>query len=155
MTSPLAIWLGFTLAVLAAAVAKPNACRIFVGLFFLVMALGVNLVTVLLDPNLFVEMGRGALVPWYRRLFAEVIAMNPTLFVVPVIIFEVVVGAMILGQRRVRAGLGAGIVFLVAISPLGILMLPNLILAAALAMLIRKEFDRSLPRMLGAKLRTG
>lgn len=50
-------WLMFCLAVLVVCLVRPGAGRIFTGLFFLVMAVGVNGVLVLISPVLFVALG--------------------------------------------------------------------------------------------------
>jgi hypothetical protein len=43
----------FSLLVLLLCLVRPGAGRIFMGIFFLVMAIGVNVVLVLVAPNLF------------------------------------------------------------------------------------------------------
>jgi hypothetical protein len=56
---------------------------------------------------------------------------------------------MILSKGRyVKWGLLGGIVFLIGITPLGVWTLANPILAVAIAYLLTKEYERSLPEML-------
>lgn len=49
-------------------------------------------------------------------------------------------------------GLIGGIVFLAGVTPLGTWTLANPVLALALTLLLRREYDRSLPEMLGSGL---
>jgi hypothetical protein len=59
-------WTIFWLATLALCAVRPGAGRIFVGVFYLVMAIGVNVVLVLVAPDQFVALGTDALlVPLY------------------------------------------------------------------------------------------
>ncbi len=53
---------------------KPQISRVFLGLFFLLMALVVNLTLLLTAPQLYVEVGRNAWLPLYRWFFTVVIA---------------------------------------------------------------------------------
>ena len=52
-------------------------------------------------------------------------------------------------------GAHRGIVFLVGITPLGVWTLANPILAVAMALVLRKEYDRSFVEMLRLKSRPG
>ena len=70
--------------------------------------------------------------------------------------YEITIAFMILSKGQyVRWGLIGGIAFLIGITPLGVWTLANPIMALALALLLRKEYDRSLPEMLHLKARTG
>jgi hypothetical protein len=132
---------------------KPNAGRIFVGLFFIFMAIFVNAPLAFVNPEHFVEMGRNSLIPLYRDLFIQHVALNPILFVLPVAAYQIVVGLLILNRRRlVKIGLLAAIAFLLGISPLGLEELPQPILALTLATLHSKEFDTTFLQMIRAKL---
>jgi hypothetical protein len=53
-------WTIFCLLVLVLCLLRPGAGRIFVGVFFLIMAIGVNVVLVLVAPDLFVGLGTDA-----------------------------------------------------------------------------------------------
>ena len=71
----------FYLFVLVLCLARPAAGRIFVGIFFLVMAVGVNVVISLLSPDLFVDLGAEApLLTPYRWFFETLVAPAPLLF---------------------------------------------------------------------------
>lgn len=144
MATPFVIYLVFTLAVLVWSLTRPSSCRIFLGLFFLAMALGVNVPILIVAPEAFAAMGEEALVPLYRWFFRNLVARVPVLFVVPIILYEIFIGVLLLGRgRHVRDGLVAGTTFLLAISPLGLLMLPNVVLAGAMMILQRTKFPVS------------
>lgn len=145
MINPFTIWLAFVLLVFLFCFIKPNWARIFLGFFFLVMAIGINVVTVLVAPQSYIEMGRNAFIPFYRWIFLNVIALNPALFVLPIAGFQITIALMMLNKKKyVKIGLVGGILFLVGIAPLGLESLPNLILAAALGWLLRGEYDTTL-----------
>jgi hypothetical protein len=129
---------------------RPGADRIFLGIFFLVMAIGVNVVLVLISPDLFVGLGTNdALIPLYRWFFENVVAVAPPLFGLLVAAYEVTIALLMLSKGRyVNWGLIGGIVFLIAITPLGVWTLANPILAVATAYLLAKAYERSLPEML-------
>jgi hypothetical protein len=55
--------------------------------------------------------------------------------------------------RYARWGLAGGIVFLIGTTSLGVWTLANPVMAVALALLLRKRYDRSLPEMLRHGLR--
>ena len=57
----------FSMLVLLLCLVRPGAGRIFLGIFFLVMAIGVNVVLVLVAPGQFVALGTdAALIPPMR-----------------------------------------------------------------------------------------
>jgi len=154
--SAVIIWLLFGLAALALSLLKPNVARIGIGLFFLAMALGVNLVMLVVDPQSYIAYGTTALIPLYRWVFRTIIALNPPLFVLLLIVYEATVGVMILSkQRAVKLGLIGGILFLIGITPLGVETLANPVMAVALAYLLTKEFDQTVVDILRAKFRPG
>lgn len=62
--------------------------------------------------------------------------------------YEITVALMMLSKRKyAKWGLIGGIIFLVGITPVGVWTLANPIMALALALLLRKEYERSLPEM--------
>jgi hypothetical protein len=137
--------------VLLLCVLRPYAGRIFVGVFFLLMAVGVNVVLVLVAPDQFVALGTEApVLPPYEWFFANIVALAPPVFGLLAATYEIAVAHLMLSKGRyAKWGLLGGIAFLVAITPLGVWTLGNPIMAVALAYLLTKEYDRSLPRMLG------
>ena len=142
--------LAIYLAVLALCLVWPEAGRVFVGLFFVVIALGVNVVPVLVAPDLFVALGTDApLIPPYAWFFQNVVAAAPPLFGLLAAAYEIAVALLMLSKGRyARWGLAGGIVFLIGKTPLGVWTLANPMMAVALALLLRKRYDRSLPEML-------
>jgi hypothetical protein len=144
MFNPFTAWLTFVIMVFIFCIIKPNAARIFIGLFFLVMAIGINIVTVLIAPESYIEMGKNSFIPFYRWVFMNIIAQNPALFVLPIAACQIILAFLMLSKKRyVKIGLIGGIIFLVAITPLGVETLPNIILAGALWYLMKKDFDKS------------
>ena len=146
----------FCLLVLLLCLVRPYAGRIFVGIFFLIMAVGVNVVLVLVAPDQFVALGTDApVVSLYRWFFENFVALVPPLFGLLAAGYEITIAMMMLSKGRyVKWGLIGGIVFLVAITPLGVWTLGNPIMAVALVYLLTKEYDRSLLQMLGLAART-
>ena len=140
----------FSLLVLLLCLVRPGAGRIFIGIFFLVMAIGVNVVLVLVAPNLFVALGtEDAIIPLYRWFFENVVALAPPLFGLLAAAYEITIALMMLSKDKyVRWGLIGGIVFLIGITPLGVWTLANPILALTLAYLLTREYDKSLLEML-------
>jgi len=60
------IWsIGFVLVVMILCYVKPNIGRIFLGFFYLLMALGVNTVLAFTNPQSIVQMGEGSLIEFY------------------------------------------------------------------------------------------
>jgi hypothetical protein len=147
----------FSLLVLVLCLVRPNAGRIFLGIFFLVMAIGVNVVLVFVAPDQFVALGTvEPLVSLYQWFFENVIALAPPLFGLLAAAYEVTIALMMLSKGRyAKWGLIGGIVFLVGITPLGVWTLANPIMALALALLLRREYDRTFVEMLHLKGRPG
>jgi hypothetical protein len=147
-------WAVFCLLVLLLCLVRPYAGRIFVGIFFLAMAIGVNVVTVFVDPNSYIGLGADSYIPLYRWVFINLVALAPPVFVLPVAAFESAIALLMLSKGRyVKWGLIGGIVFLIAITPLGIWTLGNPIMALALAYLLTKEYDRTFLEMLHLRTR--
>ena len=60
---PKILWsMAFVVLVIALCLLKPNAGRIFPGIFYLAMAIGINLVNVFTDPQSTVRMGEASLI---------------------------------------------------------------------------------------------
>jgi hypothetical protein len=125
----------FSSLVLILCVLRPNAGRVFLGLFFMVMAIGVNVVLVVIDPDLFVGLGTNdAIVPLYRWFFENVVALAPPLFGLLAAAYEVAIALLMLSKGRyAKWGLIGGIVFLIGITPVGVWTLANPLLALAMA----------------------
>ena len=144
----------FNLAVLLLCLWRPNWGRIFLGLFFIVMAIGVHVVLVLTAPAAYLGFGATALLPLYRWLFDTVVAWNPVVFGLLAAAFEVTLAMLMLSKGRyARWGFFVSGLFMLAIMALGYEVLPNILLAAALFYLATKWFDTSLLDMLRRRQR--
>ncbi|SDP84321.1 hypothetical protein SAMN04487914_1574 [Arthrobacter sp. ok909] len=148
-------WLVFCTAFLALSLWKPPAARIFLGVFFILMAVAVNLVWSLVAPELFVTLGTDdPLVPFYVWVFQNVVTLSPQGFGALAAAGELTVGLLILSHGwKVKIGLALAVAFLLLITPLGIWTLPNPVMAAGAAWLMTKDFPRSLVQILRARRR--
>ena len=143
-------WLMFCIAVLALCLFRPNAARIFVGVFFIIMAVGVNVVLTVVAPDQFVKLGDAPLIPFYAWFFHNIVAPAPQLIGILAAAGETAVGLLILSSgKRATLGLLGAIIFLIVITPLGIWTLPNPVLALGLAWLLTKEYPKSALHMFG------
>ena len=144
----------FVVSVVALCIARPNAGRIFLGLFFLAMALGVNGTFVLTGPQFYVNYLGDSLIPLYRELTMRTVALNPLLYGLLLVGFEIVMGVLILGKHKaVKIGLLGTIIFIVALAPVIALQFAWLGLVVGQAYLLTKEFDVTLLDMLRSKWR--
>ena len=145
MLIPIFISSGFVLAVLILCLTKPNAGRIVLGAFFLIMAIGVNGSFTFSNPQAYVDYAGGALIPLYREIALRVVSLNPAVFGLLLMIYEIAMGLLLLHKgNSVRLGLTGTIIFLVGISPLSYLQLPWLGLIIGEGYLLTKEFAGSL-----------
>lgn len=143
----------FNFAVLLLCLWRPNWGRIFLGMFFIVMAIGVHVVLVLTAPAAYLGFGATALLPPYRWLFDTVVAWNPVVFGLLAAAFEITLAVLMLSKGRyVRWGCVVSGLFMLGIMPLGYEVVPNVLLAAALFYLATRWFDASLPDMLRRRL---
>jgi hypothetical protein len=134
----------FYLAVMVLCVLRPNAGRIFIGAFFLIMAFGVHGYFILANPQGYLNFADGFALTIYRDIAVAIVEVSPVGFGVVMLLFETAVGLLILSRgRQVKFGLIAGIVFLVGIAPWGLVTMANLVLALAMAYLLTKNFERS------------
>jgi hypothetical protein len=139
------VWLIFAVLVTILCLWRPNAGRLFVGLFFWLMAIAVNGTLVIINPQGFVDFANNSPIVLYRDLAVPVVEFNPRLFGITLIVFEVMIGWLLLGKdRQVRLGLMGAMVFLVGIVPLGLEEVPNVLLPLALATLLRHDFPETL-----------
>ena len=153
MLIPILVSSVFVLAVVILCLTKPNAGRIFLGLFFLVMALGVNGAFTFSNPQAYVEYASGALIPLYRDIALAVVKLNPVVFGLLVIIYEIAMGLLLLHKEKsVRIGLIWTIVFLVGIAPLSYLQIPWLGLIIGEGFLLTKEFTTTFIEIILSKL---
>ena len=155
MLVPMIVSSVFVLFVVGLCFIKPNAGRIFLGIFFLVMALGVNGSFTFGNPQAYLDYAEGALIPFYRDLAVGVINLfTPVIFGLLLMTFEIAMGLLLLHkQKSVKIGLIGTIIFLIGIAPLSIVQLPWLGLIIGQVYLLRKEFDVAFIDLLRSKFR--
>jgi hypothetical protein len=140
----MAIWGVFVVVLTLAILARPRPMRIFVGMFFVLMAVGVHGSTLLTDPSSYLAFANGALIPLYRDVAVAIVGVNQVAFGLLMLSFELLIAALILWRgMAVRWGLWAGFVFLLGITPLGVEELPNPILALGLAVLAARDYPKT------------
>jgi hypothetical protein len=146
------IWsIVFVLFVVLLCYFKPNVGRIFLGLFYLVMAIGINIVNAFTDPQSTVQMGEASLIEFYRNIFTNIIAKSPSLFILIIALFEITMGLLILNKKlKVKLGLISASFFLVFITPFGYIQIPWLGIAAVQIYLLKMEFDKTFIEILKA-----
>src|SRR3712207_4161561 len=96
----LVIWLVFVLMVLACCRVKPNATRIFLGLFFIVMGIGFHLILIMRDPHGYDGFSTSAFLPLYRWPFRAVVRPCPLTFALVAATFEIAVALLMLSKGR-------------------------------------------------------
>lgn len=149
MLTRIVVWSAFVLAASLLCLLRPQAARLFVGVFFGVMGLGVHGFLVITNPQGYVGFAEQALLPLHRRIGLFLTEPNPRAFGIVMLVLELTLAALILSRGRwVKLGVVGAILFLVGISPLGFDVLPNLVLAAALVYLLTREFPRDAVTML-------
>lgn len=152
MLIPIIVSSVFVLAVVILCLSKPNAGRIFLGLFFLVMAIGVNGSFTFTNPQAYVEYASSALIPFYRDIALAIVELNPLLFGLLLMAFEIAMGLLLLHkQNSVRIGLIGTMAFLIGIAPLSMLQIPWLGLIIGEVYLLRKKFDVAFWDIIGSK----
>lgn len=139
------IWsIAFVVIVMVLCIVKPNAGRIFLGIFYLIMAIGINLVNAFTDPQSTVQMGEASLIGFYRTIFTDIVSKAPAVFIILIALFEFTMGILILNKhKRVKLGLIGTSVFLILITPFGYIQIPWLGLAAVQLYLLKKDFDKT------------
>jgi hypothetical protein len=119
-TNSFTVIVSFALTLLLLALFKSQAGRIVFGVFFLLMAWGVNFLMMLYDPSPYLLSGANSFISLYRWFFTEVLALYPVPFILLLIGFEAAVGVLILTQGSwVRLGLGLGALFCLGIAWIG------------------------------------
>lgn len=153
MLVPIIISSVFILAIVILCLLKPNAGRIFIGIFFLIMAFGVNGYFTFANPQGYIDYASEALIPFYRDIALAVVELNPMIFGVLLMAFEIIMGLLLLNKHKsVKIGLIGTIAFLIGISPLSYLQVPWLGLIIGEVYLLTKDFDTTFLEMIRTKL---
>lgn len=154
MITPVTVILSFAVILLLLALFKPQAGRIVFGVFFLLMAWGVNFPMMLIDPSLYPMAGANSIIPVYRWFFTQVLALYPVPFILLLIGFETMVGVLVLSQERwVKLGLGLGALFCLGIAWIGIEGFWMPAVAIAPLVLLRKDFPQSVVALWQSRFR--
>jgi hypothetical protein len=154
MLVPILISSVFVLAVVILCLSKPNAGRIFLGFFFLLMALGVNGAFTFGNPQAYVNYAGGALIPFYRQIALQVVSINPFVFGLLLMVFEIVMGLLLLHKHKsVKVGLVGTMLFLIGIAPLSVLQIPWLGLLIGQGYLLTKDFEQTFIELVRSRLR--
>jgi hypothetical protein len=143
-----------SLLLLAASWRWPNVGRLLFVLLF-AWASQQNLRTALRQPGRYLDFAQYAYLALYREFILGPFARHVTPIVVAIAAGQLLIALLLLGTTRpARLGLAGGIVFLLAIAPLGTgAAFPATVLGAlGLALLWRRPFARSLPGVLAERL---
>ncbi len=141
--NPFTVIIAFAVILAVISYLRPAVGRLVAGIFFLVMAIGVNFPILLTDPTLFAAAGAKALLPVYRWFFTEILARFPVPFVIALILFEATVGILILSAgKAVRLGLLGASLFCLFLVPVGIEEITAPFLVISFVMLMRVNFPR-------------
>jgi hypothetical protein len=110
----------FALALIIMCWRLPKVGRAIIGLGFAAAAV-VNTLTALTNPQAYVQgYGPEALFPFYENFIYGPLAKNPAAFILPIAAGQLAVGLMMFSRGVwFKLGLAGGIVFLLAITPLG------------------------------------
>lgn len=114
------IWsIGFVLMVVILCIVKPNIGRFFLGIFYLIMAIGINVVNAFTNPQSTEQMGEESLFGFYRTIFSDIVAKAPAIFILCIAFYQIAMALLILNkQKYVKLGLIGTSVFLILITPL-------------------------------------
>jgi len=154
MLIPIIISAAFVLAVDILCITKPNPGRIFLGLFFLFMSLGVNGYFTLTNSHAYVEYASHAIIPFYLDVALTVVRLNPSLFGWSLILFETTMGFLLLHKHAsVKIGLIGTAGFLMAIAPLSFVQIPWLGLVIGQTYLLKEEFNSTFLEIISPRLR--
>ena len=148
LINPFTVVITFAIILALLAYFRPKTGRMVVGIFFLIMALCVNVPILLTDPTLFAATGAKAFLPIYRWFFTEILGSIPVPFVIALILFEASVGLMILSKgRAVKLGLIAASLFCLFLTPVGMEEITSPLLIVSFVILMRIEFPETAFRL--------
>lgn len=145
------IWsIGFVLIVIILCIVKPNIGRIFLGIFYLIMAIGINIVNAITNPQSTVQMGEASLLDFYKTIFSDIVAKAPVFFILLIALFQMTMGLLVLNKHKnVKLGLIGTTIFLILITPFGYIQIPWLGIAAIQLYLLRMDFDKTFIEIIG------
>jgi len=154
MTGPVIVGIIYSVTVIILCFLKPTAGRIFLGIFFIIMGLGVNLTFLLTNPTFVFDYGKEAWLSLYQFLTKTIIGLNPPLFGIFLILFEVTTGLFILAKKYlVKIGLIGTMVFVLLLVPTHPEQIVWAISIAGNIFLLTRNFDISLIDMIIKRLK--
>jgi hypothetical protein len=118
------------------------------------MGIGVNVTFLLTQPSFVFDYGREAWLPLYRTLTESIIAPQPRIFGILLILFEVTMGLFLLGRRAwVRVGLIGTMIFVLVLVPINIAQIAWAGSVIANVYLLTKSFDAGVVKMIANRIR--
>ena len=154
MAGPIVVGVVYSLFVIVLSLLKPNAGRIFLGFFFVAMGIGVNVAFLLTQPSFVSDYGREAWLPLYRTLTESVIAPQPRIFGILLILFEVAMGLFLLSSGAwVKVGLIGTMIFVLALVPIHVAQIAWAGSVVANVYLLTKSFDTGVVKMIANRFR--
>lgn len=144
MLGPILTGIIFSAIVILLCIFKPEAGRCFLGFFFLLMALGINIPYIITQPYFVYQYGMSSQFPLYRDLTESIIGLNPILFGVLLIVFEVTVGLSLLGRRNwVKAGLLLSSLFILLLVPIQYPQIAWALCVPVVLKRMKREYERN------------
>jgi hypothetical protein len=154
VAGPIVVGAVYSLFVIVLSLLKPNAGRIFLGFFFVAMGVGVNVAFLLTQPSFVADYGREAWLPLYRTLTETIIAPQPKIFGILLILFEVAMGLFLLSRGIwVKVGLIGTMIFVLALVPIHVTQIVWAVSVAANVYLLTKNFDTGFVKMIADRRR--
>jgi len=154
VVGPIVVGVVYSLFVIVLSLLRPNAGRIFLGIFFIAMGIGVNVTFLLTQPAFVLNYGRESWLPLYRTLTDSVIALSPMTFGILLILFEAAMGLFLLSKEVwVKVGLIGTTIFVLALVPIHIAQIAWAGSVVAHVYLLTKSFDTSLVKMIHKRFR--
>lgn len=149
MAGPIVVGVVYSLFVIVLSLFRPNAGRIFFGIFFVAMGIGVNVTFLLTQPDFVLNYGRESWLPLYRTLTESVIAPSPAAFGILLILFEVAMGLFLLSRGVwVKVGLIGTTIFVLALVPIHVAQIAWAGSVVANVYLLTKSFDTAFMTMI-------
>ncbi|MHB8133937.1 MAG: hypothetical protein ACYDH1_06885 [Anaerolineaceae bacterium] len=137
--NPFTVMIIFAMVLACLAYFKPRIGKIVTGIFFLIMAFGVNVPILFTNPTLFSVAGEKAFLPIYRWFFTDILKNYPVPFVIALILFEATTGILILSKgKAMKIGLLAASLFCLFLAPIGLEEITSPALIVSFAILWRK-----------------
>jgi len=121
----------------------PNAGRVFLSGVF-IGAAAFNAFTALENPSLYLVFGELTVSNFYREIILGPFGKHIQFYIFAIAFFQLLIGAFLLYKDRLlKIAMIGGMVFLLAIAPLGVgaAFPSSLILASALVILLQKNID--------------